>query len=63
VAHADTVRYDNLTLTVPRMRRWCYIDVVENPFLSLVFVGFWTGLGGMVIGFVPRLIARKAKTA
>ncbi len=55
----DTVAFGGLRLTIPRLRRWCYVDVVENQFLNLVFIGFWTALAGLVIGFVPRLISRR----
>jgi len=52
----DTASFDKYVLTVPRLRRWCYIDVVESPFMSLVFAGFWTAIGGLAIGLVPRFI-------
>ncbi|HSG98482.1 MAG TPA: hypothetical protein VLB27_00435, partial [candidate division Zixibacteria bacterium] len=54
----DTARFGTYELAIPRLRRWCYIDVVESPFLNLVFIGFWTALAGMVITFIPRLVKR-----
>lgn len=61
LALADTASVDGLRLTIPRLRRWCYVDVIQSRFLGLVFAGFWTALAGMVIGFVPRVIGRKRR--
>ncbi len=47
--------------SVPRLRRWSYIDVLKSPYLGLVFFGFWSAIGGMVIGFVSRLIGERKK--
>jgi len=58
----DKARFDGLVLTVPRLRRWCYIDVVESPFLNLVFTGFWTAIGGLAIGLVPRFVDQMRET-
>lgn len=58
----DTARFDGYVLTIPRLRRWCYIDVVESPFLNLVFTGFWTAIGGLAIGLVPRFIDQMRET-
>jgi hypothetical protein len=58
----DTARFDGYVLTIPRLRRWCYIDVVESPFLNLVFTGFWTAIGGLAIGLVPRFIDQMRDT-
>jgi len=58
----NTARFDKYVLTIPRLRRWCYIDVVESPFLNLVFTGFWTAIGGLAIGLVPRLIDQMRET-
>ena len=52
----DTVSFDGYEVTIPRLRRWCYVDVIESPFLNLVFTGFWMAIAGLVISFVPRLI-------
>ena len=51
----DSVRFDEYVISIPRMRRWCYIDVVESPFLGLVFFGFWSALTGMLISFLARI--------
>lgn len=55
MAMLDTVRFDGYLFNIPRLRRWCYIDVVKSPFLNLVFLGFWLALSGLAISFVPRL--------
>ncbi len=52
----DTARFSDYAVTIPSLRRWCYIDVVESPFLWMVFTGFWTAIAGLVIGFIPRLV-------
>ncbi len=55
MAMTDTVQFDGYEFTIPRLRRWCYIDVVKSPYLNLVFLGFWLALSGLVVSFVPRL--------
>jgi hypothetical protein len=62
LSDGDTARFDGYVLTIPRLRRWCYIDVVESPFLNLVFTGFWTAIGGLAIGLVPRFIDQMRET-
>jgi hypothetical protein len=52
----QTVGFEDNELTITGLRRWCYVDVVISPFLNLLFFGFWLGLSGMVIGFVPRVM-------
>lgn len=50
-------------ISVPRLRRWCYLNVTENPWLDWVFTGFWMALVGMTVSFVPRVMPkRKANT-
>jgi hypothetical protein len=44
------------TIAVPRIRRWCYVEAIQNPFMSVVFAGFWIALAGLVITLVPRLM-------
>lgn len=73
VANQDNILYDNemrvgesfkiegYELSVPRMRRWCYINVVESPYLNLIFTGFWLALSGLAIGFIPRIMKTKKK--
>ncbi len=51
----ETVKFDDYTLSFTGLRRWCYISVVDSPFLNLVFFGFWSALIGMLIGFLPRV--------
>ncbi len=51
----DTVTFDGYKLSIPRLRQWCYIDVVKSPFLNLVFFGFWSALAGLTLSFVGRL--------
>lgn len=51
----ETVSFDNYNLTIPEVRRWCYISVIKSPYLSLVFWGFWLAILGMTIGFIPRV--------
>jgi hypothetical protein len=62
VGIGQKVMFDGYQLTIPRWRRWCYINVVDSPFLSVVFFGFWTALGGLVIGFLPRLAKSRSAT-
>jgi len=50
-------------ISVPRLRRWCYINAVESPFQNLIFFAFWSALAGMAIGFIPRLIMRKERNS
>jgi hypothetical protein len=46
--------FENNKLIIPELRRWCYINVVESPFLNLIFFGFWSALTGMMIGLIGR---------
>lgn len=57
----DTVTFDTFKMTVPRLRYWCYINVVKSPFLKLVFISFWTAIIGLTIGFIPRVIGERKK--
>ncbi|HWR82156.1 MAG TPA: cytochrome c biogenesis protein ResB [Candidatus Deferrimicrobium sp.] len=56
VTTADTVTAFEYRFAVPRWRRWCYLNVVENPYLNVVFVGFWLALTGMSVGLVSRVM-------
>ncbi|MDH3891910.1 MAG: cytochrome c biogenesis protein ResB [candidate division Zixibacteria bacterium] len=56
----DTVGFAGYKFTVPRLRQWCYIDVVKSPYLNLVFFGFWSALAGLTLSFVSRLKRAKA---
>jgi hypothetical protein len=51
----ETASADGLQFSVPRIRRWCYINAVQSPFLWLVFVGFWASLGGLALTLLARL--------
>lgn len=51
----DTVSFSGYKFTIPRLRQWCYIDVVKSPYLNLVFFGFWSALAGLTLSFVSRL--------
>ena len=55
----DSVSFGEYRLTVPEIRRWCYISVVKSPFLTVIFTAFWTALAGLLIGFIPRLTAHR----
>jgi hypothetical protein len=74
VADQDNILYDEMVrvgesfnigeydISIPRMRRWCYIIVVESPYLNLVFTGFWLALSGLAIGLIPRVMGAKRRT-
>ena len=55
MALGDTVVVADLRVGVPRIRRWCYVEVVRAPFLGLVFGGFWTALAGLTISALARI--------
>lgn len=57
----DIIECDDLKISVPRLRRWCYISAVNSPFQSLIFFGFWSALSGLAIGFIPRLMESKSR--
>lgn len=50
----------NLQLSIPELRRWAYVEVVENPWLPQVFLGFWLALAGLTLTFVAR-VSREGK--
>jgi hypothetical protein len=51
---------DGRSIAVPRLRRWCYVEAIRNPFMSVVFAGFWIALAGLVITLVPRLMPARS---
>jgi hypothetical protein len=51
------------TIAVPRLRRWCYVEAIRNPFMSVVFAGFWIALAGLVITLVPRLMPARSSAS
>lgn len=57
----DTIDYNGYRLVIPRLRNWCYINVIKSPYLNLVFFSFWLALIGMTIGLIPRVIGAKKK--
>jgi hypothetical protein len=59
IAAGESFTYEDMTISIPRTRRWCYIDVVTSPFLNLIFVGFWTGLAGLAASLAGRVIGKK----
>lgn len=42
-------------VSIPRLRRWVFIEVRRNPYLHLVFIGFWSALAGLSVTLVPRV--------
>lgn len=50
----EVIEFGEYQLSFPQLRRWCYISVSRNPFLNLVFLGFWLTLTGMMIGLIGR---------
>jgi cytochrome c biogenesis protein ResB len=47
---------DGRRVAVPRLRRWCYVEAIRNPFMDVVFAGFWIALGSLVFTLVPRML-------
>ncbi len=50
-------------IAVPQIRRWCYVEAIQNPFMSVVFAGFWIALAGLVITLVPRLMPARSSAS
>ena len=55
VADGDTFDVDGGRLSSPRMRRWAFVEVRENPGLTVVFTGFWVALGGLTLTLIARV--------
>jgi hypothetical protein len=53
--------FDRYKLSVSRLRYWCYISAIKNPYLNLVFFGFWMAIGGMTMNLIPRLAGIKSR--
>jgi hypothetical protein len=53
---AGVVLPDGKHIAVPRLRRWCYVEAMDNPFMSLVFAGFWIALAGLTVTLIPRML-------
>lgn len=47
--------FDGYKLSVSRVRYWCYIGAIKNPFIDLIFLGFWSAIAGMSLGFLARM--------
>jgi len=57
----DTIQVEGWKIAFPRIRRWCYLNVVENPWLNWVFAGFWSALFGLTMSFVPGVVKQGKK--
>jgi hypothetical protein len=55
----DTLTLAGTRISIPQSRRWCYIFVVRNPWLNVVFAGFWLALIGQAISAIARVTSRK----
>jgi len=55
VAEGDTVAVGENRMASPRMRRWTFVEVRDNPGLLIVFIGFWVALGGLTLTLIARL--------
>lgn len=58
----EGLQFEGFQIRTESLRRWCYINAVQSPFLGLLFFGFWLALAGMVISLVPRLIGNRRST-
>jgi hypothetical protein len=63
IAAGDTVIAGDFRVAVPRVRNWCYLHAVRNPWLWLVFSGFWAALAGLTITVLPRVVPRKGRSS
>jgi hypothetical protein len=54
---------DGQNVAVPRLRRWCYVEAIRNPFMQLVFTGFWIALAGLAFTLAPRWFPRRGRVA
>lgn len=61
VSAGDTVSAGGIRVAVPRVRNWCYLHAVRNPWMWMVFSGFWVGLAGLTITVLPRVIPKKER--
>ena len=58
IKSTDTIVAGQYRIAMPRLRYWGYIDVVRSPYLSVVFVGFWLALSGMMISLIARIVKK-----
>ena len=56
LAEGQVASFDGYRISVPRLRRWAYVDVVENPFQGTIFLAFWLGLAGLATTLTPRVL-------
>ncbi len=56
VVTGETIRFEDYELIIPRVRTWCYINVVKSPYLSVIFGGFWLGLVGISLNLISRIV-------
>lgn len=56
VEKEDAVVAGKYRITVPRLRNWCYVNLVSNPWLTWVFGGFWICLAGLAVRAFAQLI-------
>jgi ResB-like family len=50
----DVAEAGQYVITVPRLRSWCYVHSIANPWLSVVFTGFWLALAGLAVRAVAQ---------
>jgi hypothetical protein len=60
LASQDTARFAGYQFTVPRLRRWCYIGAIKNPFLNVIFTGFWLSLTGLCLSLLGRIVPARS---
>ncbi len=61
VAAGDTVTAADYRIAIPQIRRWCYLHVISNPGLPVVFAGFWICLAGLAVSAVSRVVDKKER--
>ncbi len=52
---SDQIIFDGYKLSVSRIRYWCYIGAIKNPFINWIFLGFWSAITGLSLGFLARM--------
>lgn len=50
----DEVAAGEYRISVPRLRSWCYVHAIANPWLPVVFTGFWLALAGLAVRAVAE---------
>jgi len=59
LAAQDTAAFTGYKISIPRLRRWCYIGAIKNPYLNLIFAGFWLSLTGLTLSLTARVSKRR----